>query len=193
MNFSNLNNKHLILASKSLRRQQLIKELNLEFEIRTKEVDENYSTKLKGVEITDYLAKLKADSFIDDLKQDDILITSDTIVWFNSKAIEKPINKEEAIKMLRLLSGSKHKVISSICLTTINKQLIDNDVTTVYFKELTDEEINYYVENYNTLDKAGGYGIQEWIGYIGISKIKGSYYNVMGFPIHKFYEMLLKL
>jgi len=193
MNFNKLNNTHLILASKSLRRQQLIKDLNLEFEIRTKEVDENYSSKLKGAKITDYLAKLKADSFINDLKQDDILITSDTIVWFNSKAIEKPANKEETIKILRLLSGKKHKVISSICLTTIDKQLIDNDVTTVYFKELTDEEINYYVENYNTLDKAGGYGIQEWIGYIGVPKIKGSYYNVMGFPIHKFYEMLLKL
>ncbi len=188
-----LKNKHLILASGSPRRQHFLKELNLEFEIRLKEIDENYPSHLKEEEITDYLAILKAKSFIEELKQDDILITADTIVWLDGKAIGKPKNHEEAKKMLASLSGKTHKVISSFCLTTVNKQIVKSDTTFVKFSKLTEFEIDYYINNYHPFDKAGSYGIQEWIGYIGIEKIEGSYFNVMGFPIHKFYHEILNL
>ncbi len=188
-----LKNKHLILASGSPRRQHFLKELKLDFEIRLKEIDENYPSNLKEEEITDYLAELKAQPFIKELKQDDILITADTIVWLDGKAIGKPKNHEEAKNMLTNLSGKTHKVISSFCLTTVNKQIIKSDTTFVKFSKLTEIEIEYYIKNYHPFDKAGSYGIQEWIGYIGIEKIEGSYFNVMGFPIHKFYHEMLKL
>lgn len=188
-----LKNKHLILASGSPRRQHFLKELKLDFEIRLKEIDENYPSNLKEAEITDYLAKLKAQPFIKELKQDDILITADTIVWLDGKAIGKPKSHEEAKNMLTNLSGKTHKVISSFCITTVNKQIIKSDTTFVKFSKLTEFEIEYYIKNYHPFDKAGSYGIQEWIGYIGIEKIEGSYFNVMGFPVHKFYHEILKL
>ena len=188
-----LKNKHLILASGSPRRQYFLKELGLDFEIRLKEVEENYPSHLKGVEITDFLAKLKAKPFQGELKSNDILITADTIVWLENKAIGKPKNKSEAKLMLAHLSGKTHTVISSICITTIDKQILTNDITKVKFKPLSNSEIEYYIINFNPLDKAGSYGIQEWIGYIGIEKIEGSYFNVMGFPIHKFYEEISKI
>ncbi len=186
-----LQNKNIILASKSPRRQQLLKELNIPFKIETKEVAEEYSKLLKKKKITEYLAKLKAKPFTN-LKESDILVTSDTIVWFKGKPLEKPKNLEDAKKMLQQLSGKKHKVITSVCLTSKNKQIVFSDKTSVYFKKLTEEEIKYYVENYKPLDKAGSYGVQEWIGLIGIKKIKGSYYNIVGFPVHKFYKEILK-
>ncbi len=186
-----LQNKNIILASKSPRRQQLLKELNIPFKIETKEVAEEYSKLLKKKKITEYLAKLKAKPFTN-LKESDILVTSDTIVWFKGKPLEKPKNLEDAKKMLQQLSGKKHKVITSVCLTSKTKQIVFSDKTSVYFKKLTEEEINYYVENYKPLDKAGSYGVQEWIGLIGIKKIKGSYYNIVGFPVHKFYKEILK-
>lgn len=188
-----LKNKHLILASGSPRRQHFLKELKLDFEIRLKEIDENYPSNLKEAEITDYLAELKAQPFIKELKQDDILITADTIVWLDGKAIGKPKSHEEAKNMLTNLSGKTHKVISSFCITTVNKQIIKSDTTFVKFSKLTEFEIEYYIKNYHPFDKAGSYGIQEWIGYIGIEKIEGSYFNVMGFPVHKFYHEILKL
>ena len=187
-----LKNKHLILASGSPRRQHFFKELNLDFEIRLKEIAENYPSHLKEAEITDYLAKLKAKPFIDELKQEDILITADTIVWLNNKALGKPNNSEDAKNMLTNLSGKTHKVISSFCITAVNKQIVKNDTTLVKFSKLTKDEIDYYITNCSPFDKAGSYGIQEWIGYIGIEKIEGSYFNVMGFPIHKFYQEMLK-
>ena len=186
-----LQNKNIILASKSPRRQQLLKELNIPFKIETKEVAEEYSKLLKKKKITEYLAKLKAKPFTN-LKESDILVTSDTIVWYKGKPLEKPKNLEDAKKMLQQLSGKKHKVITSVCLTSKTKQIVFSDNTSVYFKKLTEEEINYYVENYKPLDKAGSYGVQEWIGLIGIKKIKGSYYNIVGFPVHKFYKEILK-
>lgn len=187
-----LKNKHLILASGSPRRQHFLHELDLDFEIRLKEVDEIYPGHLKGEEITDYLAKLKASPFKTDLKADDILITADTIVWLNDKAIGKPKDKKNAISMLHLLSNKTHTVISSVCITSLEKQVVFHDFTFVQFKKLTNEEIEFYIDKYKPFDKAGSYGIQEWIGYIGIEKIKGSYFNVMGFPIQKFYQELLK-
>lgn len=185
-----LQHKNLILASGSPRRQFFLKELGLDFEIRLKEIEENYPSHLNGTEITDYLSKIKAAPFLDELQENDLLITADTIVWLHDKAIGKPKNVEEAKQMLRQLSGKKHQVISSFCLTSKKNQIVKNEITQVYFDRLTSEEIDYYVANYQPFDKAGSYGIQEWIGYIGIEKIEGSFFNVMGFPIKLFYNEL---
>ncbi len=192
MLYNELKNKQLILASGSPRRQQFLKDLGLNYEIRLKEIEEHYPENLKKAEITDFLAKLKAGPFTGDLKDNEILITSDTIVWLDNKAIGKPGSPSEAKKMLRELSGNMHEVITSVALTDNVHQVVINDITKVYFKKLSDTEIDYYLKNYRPFDKAGSYGIQEWIGFIGIEKIEGSYFNVMGFPTHKFYQALLK-
>ncbi|WP_420553249.1 Maf-like protein [Tenacibaculum aiptasiae] len=188
-----LSNYNIILASNSPRRQQLLKDLDIDFEIRTKEVEEIYPPELLGTEITDFLADLKSKPFIDELNDNDLLITSDTIVWFNNKALGKPKNYEEAFQMLKELSNNTHQVITSICLSGKEHKHILNDTTIVTFKELTDDEINYYINTYKPFDKAGAYGIQEWIGKIGITKLEGSYFNVMGFPVHKLYKELINL
>ncbi|MDO9595954.1 MAG: Maf-like protein [Lutibacter sp.] len=187
-----LKHKNIILASASPRRQELFKELGLDFSIQVKTVEEIYPSALKSAEITNYLAELKAAAFTD-LAENDIVITSDTIVWLNNKAIEKPKDKQHAIEMLQELSGTGHQVITSICIKTRTSQKVFYDETMVYFKPLTMEEITYYVEKYKPFDKAGAYGIQEWIGFIGVTKIEGSYFNVMGLPVHKLYEELMKL
>lgn len=186
-------NYNVILASNSPRRQELIKDLNIPFIIKTKEVEEIYPNNLKKSEITDFLAILKSKPFKDELTVKDLLITSDTIVWSNNKALGKPKNYDEAFKMLDELSENTHKVITSICISSKNFQKVFNDTTTVTFKKLTNSEIDYYINNYKPFDKAGAYGIQEWIGKIGITEIEGSYFNVMGFPVHKLYKELLKL
>ncbi len=193
MVLENIKNKHIILASKSPRRQKFLKDLGLDFEIRLKELEENYPNHLKRNEITDFLSKLKAEPFSEELDENDILITSDTIVWLNNKALGKPKDRKDAIYILRKLSNNMHEVITSISITSKDSQLTVNDVTKVYFKKLTLEEITYYVDKFEPYDKAGAYGIQEWIGFIGIEKIEGSYFNVMGFPTHKFYNALLKM
>lgn len=185
-----LQNRRLILASQSPRRRFFLKELKLDFETCVKEVDETYPLHLQGREISEYLAKLKAAPFNQNLRPEDILITADTIVWLNGKALGKPKTKNEAFDMLRSLSGKKHEVISSVALTTHKKQIIISDITEVNFKKLSDDEINFYIDTFKPFDKAGSYGIQEWIGYIGIKNIKGSYFNVMGFPVQKFYKAL---
>ncbi|PHR74546.1 MAG: septum formation protein Maf [Lutibacter sp.] len=182
---------NLILASGSPRRQQFLKDLMLDFTIEVKEVEEIYPKDLKGSEITDFLAELKANAF-NNLKNNDILITSDTIVWMNGNAIGKPKDRNDAIKIFKELSGKKHQVITSICIKTINETKIINDKTNVYFKELSDKEIAFYIDNFHPYDKAGGYGIQDWIGYIGVEKIEGSFFNVMGLPVHKLYTELSK-
>lgn len=179
---------NIILASGSPRRQELFKELGVDFTIKVKPINEVYPLNLKEEEITNYLAELKAKAFEPELNENDLIITSDTIVWLNKKALEKPKNKKEAICMLQELSGRSHKVITSICLKSKYNQKIFFDITNVYFKELADDEITFYVENYKPYEKAGAYGIQEWIGFIGVTKIEGSYFNVMGFPVHKLYE-----
>ena len=185
-----LKNYNLILASGSPRRQEFFKRLNLNFEIRLKPVIEEYPPRLIHFEITDYLAQLKAIPFKVELKSNDILITSDTIVWHNNKAIGKPKNSSEAFNMIKSYSGKTHEVITSVCFTTIKTQITLHDITKVTFKKLTDEEINYYVKTFNPFDKAGAYGIQEWIGQIAVTKIEGSYFNVMGLPIQKLYSEL---
>lgn len=186
-----LKNYNLILASSSPRRQQFLRDLDLNFTIELKEIEENYPQNLKGSEITDYLAELKSSPFTN-LNDRDILITSDTIVWLNNKAIGKPKDKQDAISIFEELSGNMHQVITSICIKTTTKIKLINDITNVYFKKLTKEEILFYIDNFNPYDKAGGYGIQDWIGYIGVEKIEGSFFNVMGFPVHKFYEEMSK-
>ena len=183
---------NIILASESPRRQQFFKDLDIDFTIQIKKVQEIYPNNLIGTEITDYLADLKSKEF-NNLKIKDILITSDTIVWLNNEALGKPKTKEEAYKMLRSLSGKKHEVITSISIKSKNFQKILNDITVVYFKEISDEEIYYYIDNYSPFDKAGAYGIQEWLGFIAIDKIDGSFFNVVGLPVHKLYKELLKL
>lgn len=187
-----LKNYNIILASKSPRRQQFFKDLNIDFTIKLKEVEELYPQQLKGIEITDYLANLKAKAY-KDLKDNDLLITSDTIVWLENKALGKPKNYHESFVMLKNLSGKKHEVITSISIKNKNFQKIINDITTVFFKKLSDKEINYYINNYKPFDKAGAYGIQEWIGFIAIDKIEGSYFNVVGLPVHKLYKELMNL
>jgi septum formation protein len=183
---------NVILASKSPRRQQFFKDLDIDFTIQLKEVEEIYPPELKGIEITDFLADLKSQAFTN-LSEKDLLITSDTIVWLDENALGKPKNAEDAFKMLRSLSGKKHKVITSISIKSKNYQKIINDITTVTFKELSDSEINYYITNYKPFDKAGAYGIQEWIGFIAIEKLEGSYFNVVGLPVHKLYKELMNL
>lgn len=188
-----LSNYNIILASKSPRRQQLLKDLDISFKVKTKEVEEIYPEELKDSEITDFLAELKSKPFEDSLSDNDLLITSDTIVWANNKALGKPKNYNQAFNTLKELSNNTHKVITSICLSSKNFKKTINDATVVTFKELTNEEIEYYINTYKPFDKAGAYGIQEWIGKIAITKIEGSYFNVMGFPVHKLYKELIKL
>ncbi|QTE23235.1 Maf family nucleotide pyrophosphatase [Polaribacter cellanae] len=187
-----LKNYNIILASKSPRRQQFFKDLDINFTIQLKEVEEMYPKELKGKEITEYLADLKSKPFID-LSKKDLLITSDTIVWLENKMLGKPKDAAEAFGMLRSLSGKNHEVITSISIKNKNFQKIITDITTVTFKDLTDEEINYYIKNYKPFDKAGAYGIQEWIGFIAIENLQGSYFNVVGLPVHKLYKELIIL
>lgn len=187
-----LKKHNLILASGSPRRQQFFKELDLDFSIKLKPVDEIFPENLKGSDITDYLARLKASVFTD-LSQEDILVTSDTIVWFQQQALNKPENQEEAFEMISSLSGNTHEVITSVAFTTTQQQVVINDTTRVTFKDLSHEEINYYITNFQPYDKAGGYGIQEWFGYIAVTRLEGSYFNVMGMPLHKVYETLMKM
>lgn len=182
----------IILASGSPRRQQFFKDLDIPFSIQLKEVDEVYPDYLKAEEITDYLAKLKSKEF-KSIQENEIVITSDTIVWSNGKAIGKPKDYEDAFAMLRSLSHQQHEVYTSICIRTKDMEKLINDRTVVYFKALSDDEIHYYLRTYKPFDKAGSYGIQDWIGLIGIDKIEGSYFNVMGLPVHKLYKELMKL
>jgi septum formation protein len=183
---------NVILASKSPRRQQFFKDLDIDFTIQLKEVEEIYPPELKGIEITDFLADLKSKEFTN-LSEKDILITSDTIVWLDNVALGKPKDADDAFNMLRALSGKKHQVITSISIKSKSFQKIINDVTFVSFKELSNAEINYYIKNYNPFDKAGAYGIQEWIGFIAIDNLEGSYFNVVGLPVQKLYKNLMQL
>jgi septum formation protein len=183
----------LILASGSPRRQQFFKDLELDFEIRLKEVEEIYPPELKREEITNYLAQLKASPFEGRLQENEILVTSDTIVWHNNKALGKPTDKQDAFEILKSLSNATHEVITSVCFTTNSKTDLLHEITKVTFNELSDEAIHYYIDNYKPFDKAGAYGIQEWIGFIAVSKIEGSYANVMGMPVDKVYEYLSNL
>lgn len=183
--------KHrIILASGSPRRQEFFKNLGLDFEIQLKPVKEEYPPRLTHFEISNYLAQLKALPFKKQLLPNDILITSDTIVWNDDTALGKPRDADEAFSILKSLSNQTHEVITSVCFTTTNFEKTLYDITKVTFKELSDEEILFYIKTYKPFDKAGAYGIQEWIGQIGVTKIEGSYFNVMGLPVHLVYKTL---
>ena len=188
-----LKNYKIILASGSPRRQQFFKDLDLDFEIRLKEIEEIYPENLVAEEITNYLAVLKANAFEGEVHSNEILITSDTIVWLNGKALGKPKNYDDAVQILTSLSNQTHEVITSVCFKTRDKLDTIFDVTKVTFGILTDAQIRYYLDNYKPFDKAGAYGIQDWIGLVGITKIEGSYTNVVGLPTHLVYDYLNQL
>ena len=186
-----LKNHTIILASGSPRRQQFFKDLGIDFEIRLKEVEEIYPPHLQAEEITDYLAELKANAFEGEINPDELLVTSDTIVWHHNQCLGKPKDREEAFRMLQSLSDATHEVITSVCFKTNTKTETFHEITKVTFQELSEEAILYYLDHYKPFDKAGSYAIQEWIGYIGISKIEGSYTNVVGMPVHLVYQKLM--
>jgi len=183
----------IILASGSPRRQQFFKDLDLNYEIRLKEIEEIYPDNLRAEEITNYLAELKASAFEGELLENEILITSDTLVWLKDKALGKPKDYDDAFEILKSLSNETHEVITSVCFKTTTKSETLFDVTKVTFNTLSEEAIHYYLENYKPFDKAGAYGIQEWIGLIGIVKIEGSYTNVVGLPTEKVYKHLTSI
>ena len=183
---------NFILASKSPRRQQLLKLLGIDFTVQFKETEEDYPENLRVEEIPVYLSKQKSKPLIKELKENDLLITADTVVCLEGRVMGKPESREEAKKMLDSLSGNEHQVISGVCLSSHSKQKSFYSLTNVRFKRLSEDEINYYISKYKPFDKAGAYGIQEWIGIIGITHIEGSFYNVMGLPIQKLYEEIQK-
>ena len=186
-----LNKINIILASGSPRIQQFFKEMDLHYTIRLKEIEEIYPEHLQAEEITNFLAELKANAFENDLKENDILVTSDTIVWLKGKALGKPKDYNDAFKMLQELSNQTHEVITSVCLKSLDKTEVFHCVTKVTFSDLSDEAIRYYLDNYKPFDKAGSYGIQDWIGLVGISKIEGSYTNVVGLPTEMLFQKLM--
>lgn len=182
----------LLLGSQSPRRKELLGGLGCEFECRTADTEEIYPDSLQGEEIPIYLSRLKADALRHTLQEDELLITADTIVWHKGEVLGKPHDAEDAKRMLRSLSGETHKVITGVTLTTHSKQDSFSSMTEVRFSQLSEEEISYYVEHFMPLDKAGAYGIQEWIGHIGVEHINGSYFNVMGLPVQRLYQELKK-
>ena len=191
MHKDKLNKINIILASGSPRRQQFFKEMDLHYTIRLKEIEEIYPEHLQAEEITNFLAVLKASAFENELKENAVLVTSDTIVWLNGKALGKPKDYDDAFKMLQQLANQTHEVITSVCLKSIDKTDVFHSVTKVTFANLSDEAIRYYLDNYQPFDKAGSYGIQDWIGLIGISKIEGSYTNVVGLPTEMLFQKLM--
>jgi septum formation protein len=188
--FENLQNKRIKLASKSPRRQQLLQGLELTFEVWTKDVDETYPDHLEREEIPLYLASKKAEAFRSELAEGDILITADTIVWVDGKVLNKPESRTEAIQMIGLLNGNTHDVYTGVSLVSLEKTELLWDRTRVHFAQLSAAEIAHYIDNYSPYDKAGSYGAQDWIGLIAIDRLEGSYFNVMGLPVHKVYQAL---
>lgn len=187
---SHLNNYNIILASQSPRRQELLSGLNIPFEVQVIDVDETYPAQLVGVDIPMYLAEKKANAYVDSMDEKTLLITADTIVWHEGQVFGKPTDKEDATNMLKALSGKTHQVITGVCISTLTKRKVFHVISEVRFARLLPDEIEYYLDNYEPYDKAGSYGVQEWIGYIGVEHIEGSYFNVMGLPIQRLYSEL---
>lgn len=187
----NISKYKIVLASNSPRRKELLGGLGLSFEVRTmKGIDESYPAELKGEDIPIYISGKKAEAYRDVMAEDEMIITADTIVYDNSQVLGKPKDREDAISMLRQLSGHAHDVITGVSIVTKEKTIQFASTSKVYFASLTDEEIEYYVDSYKPFDKAGSYGIQEWIGFVGVTRIEGSYFNVMGLPIQRLYTEL---
>jgi septum formation protein len=182
---------HIILASNSPRRRELLAGLGIEFDVRVlPDIKEDYPQDLPVADIAQYIAKEKADAYRNLLNDDDLLITADTVVIVGDEVLGKPVDAVDAKAMLHKLSGRKHQVITGVCLSTKNNHRYFSVSTDVTFKKLTAEEISYYIETYHPFDKAGAYGIQEWIGYIGVTSLEGSYFNVMGLPVQRIYMEL---
>ena len=189
----NLKNYNIILASNSPRRKELLEGLGVNYSVKTLSgVDESYPETLNGEEIPLFIAKKKADAYINNISDNDLIITADTIVWLDGKVLGKPENAAHAKEMLAALSGKTHQVMTGVCITSKDKRKEFVSVRDVTFDTLSAEEIEYYVENFRPFDKAGAYGIQEWIGYIGVKSISGSYFNVVGLPIQRLYRELVK-
>lgn len=187
----NLKEYHIILASNSPRRRELLAGLGLDFEVRTLPgIDESYPDSLEGSHIPLYIARKKAEAYRTYLHKDELMITADTIVWLDRRVLGKPRDEAEAVQMLRDMSGRTHEVYTGVCLTTSARQRSFTVGTRVRFAQLSDEEIQYYISHFHPLDKAGAYGVQEWIGYVGVEYIEGSYYNVMGLPMQRLYQEL---
>lgn len=187
----NLKEYHIILASNSPRRRELLAGLGLDFEVRTLPgIDESYPDSLEGSHIPLYIARKKAEAYRTYLHKDELMITADTIVWLDRRVLGKPRDEAEAVQMLHDMSGRTHEVYTGVCLTTSARQRSFTVGTRVRFAQLSDEEIQYYVSHFHPLDKAGAYGVQEWIGYVGVEYIEGSYYNVMGLPMQRLYQEL---
>jgi len=186
MFFEKLKNYNVLLASSSKRRHELLNQLGVKFKIVNQDVEESFSNDLRCSEITDYLAKKKSSLLVEKLKKNDLLITSDTIVWHKNRSLGKPKNRDEAFEMIKSLENSSHEVITSICISTIKSQVIVNEKTLVFFDKIDKNDLLYYTKTSDVLDRAGSYGIQDYIGHIGIKKIKGSYSNVLGFPTNLF-------
>ena len=190
----NLEKYKVILASGSPRRKELMAGLGVNYEVRIlPDVDESYPDTLQGEEIPLYIAKEKADAYIPMMQPDELIITADTIVWLDGKVLGKPRDREDALQMLRTMSGRTHEVFTGVCITTTDWQRSFTAQTEVRFATLSEDEIIYYVDNFKPMDKAGAYGVQEWIGFIGVENISGSYYNIMGLPVQKLYRELLKV
>lgn len=188
----NLNKYRVILASNSPRRKELLSGLGVDYEVRTlPDVDESYPAGLQGGDIPLYIAREKAEAYRPMLQPDELMITADTIVWLDGKVLGKPGDKDEALQMLRSLSGRTHEVFTGVCITTKEWQRSFTARTEVRFSPLSEDEITYYVDKYLPMDKAGAYGVQEWIGYVGVEYISGSYYNIMGLPVQRLYRELL--
>ena len=189
----NITDYKVLLASNSPRREELLRGIDIDFEVKVlPEIDESYPDNLPVAEIAEYLAIKKANAYTPSLSEDELVITADTVVLLDGKMYGKPNNKEEAKEMLATLSEKTHRVVSGVCLTTTKKQTSFSVTSDVEFAALTNEEIEYYVDRYSPFDKAGAYGVQEWIGYIGVKHITGSYYNIMGLPIQRLYTELKK-
>ncbi len=183
----------LILASRSPRREQLLKELGIQFEVVGSDFDETYPDHLKGAGIAEYLAEKKAESFSGKLKDNEIVITADTIVWCHGRVFGKPVDRKDAMDMIRELAGNTHEVITGVTLLSLTGRTTFSESTKVTFDNLTEKEISYYIDNFRPYDKAGAYGIQEWIGLAACSRIEGSYFNVVGLPVHKLYRELIRM
>ena len=189
----NLSRYNIIIASNSPRRKELLSGLNIPYEIKTlPDIDESYPDSLAGEDIAIYIAKEKANAYLDQLDENTLLITADTIVLLDGKVYGKPSDETDAKQMLRDLSGKTHQVITGVCITTKDKQVSFGVSSEVRFSKLDDDEIEYYVSNYKPFDKAGAYGVQEWIGYVAVEYISGSYFNIMGLPIQRLYRELKK-
>ena len=189
---NHLSGYNITLGSQSPRRKELLSGLNLPITVEVREVDEHFPAEMRAEEVPEFLAKLKTIPFLNDFNADGLLITADTIVFIDNQVLGKPLDYRHAFEMLQLLSGKKHVVVTGVCITSTDKQVTFSDHTDVYFKFLSENEIDYYLTHYQPYDKAGSYGVQEWIGYVAIEKIEGSYFNVMGLPIQRLYEELLK-